>query len=164
MWECGNRFAISMTGGKDGKPAFGFPGFPRAVISTSFGVGYWRLSWTAHFRLEQLQPRGRSLECDGLGPDLRGVALPLSSSDGNRYSRDERRRRRRYIDLRRHLDKSMYSQHRRSCPPIASGRYLWRTDGIGDCVRSSRLPTRNHRPGRFWDFHCIHRRLSPCAV
>jgi hypothetical protein len=38
MWECGNREAISKDGGKDGKPAFGFPGFPRAVISTSRSV------------------------------------------------------------------------------------------------------------------------------
>ena len=29
MWECGNREAISKDGGKDGKPAFGFPGFPQ---------------------------------------------------------------------------------------------------------------------------------------
>ena len=31
LWECGNRAAISKDGGKSGKPAFGFPGFPRAV-------------------------------------------------------------------------------------------------------------------------------------
>jgi hypothetical protein len=44
MWECGNREAISKDGGKDGKPAFGFPGFPRAVISTSRSVSV-RWSW-----------------------------------------------------------------------------------------------------------------------
>jgi hypothetical protein len=35
LWECGNRAAISKDGGKDGKPAFGFPGFPSVVISTA---------------------------------------------------------------------------------------------------------------------------------
>jgi hypothetical protein len=35
LWECGNRKAISKGGGKDGKPAFGFPGFPPPGISTA---------------------------------------------------------------------------------------------------------------------------------
>ena len=34
MWESLQR--ISKGGGKGGKPAFGFPGFPRTVISTAF--------------------------------------------------------------------------------------------------------------------------------
>ncbi len=38
LWECGNRAAISKDGGKSGKPASGFPGFPRAVISIAFGL------------------------------------------------------------------------------------------------------------------------------
>jgi hypothetical protein len=39
LWECGNRKAISKGGEKDGKPAFGFPGFPPPVISTALLLG-----------------------------------------------------------------------------------------------------------------------------
>ena len=38
QWECGNRGAISKGGGKGGKRVFGFPGFPRTVISTDIAV------------------------------------------------------------------------------------------------------------------------------
>jgi hypothetical protein len=34
MWE--SHLAISKSGGKGGKPAFGFPGFPPLVISTAY--------------------------------------------------------------------------------------------------------------------------------
>jgi hypothetical protein len=38
---------ISKDGGKDGKPAVGFPSFPRAVISTAslLGQAVWILSY-----------------------------------------------------------------------------------------------------------------------
>lgn len=39
--ECGNRGAISKGGGKGGKPVFGFPDFPRTVISTAFAFAVW---------------------------------------------------------------------------------------------------------------------------
>ena len=35
MWEARCFCGLSKDGGKGGKPAFGFPGFPRAVISTA---------------------------------------------------------------------------------------------------------------------------------
>lgn len=35
LLECGNRNAISKSGGKGGKPDVGFPCFPRFVISTA---------------------------------------------------------------------------------------------------------------------------------
>jgi hypothetical protein len=38
LWECGNREAISKGGEKGGKPDFGFPGFPRTVISRAWPV------------------------------------------------------------------------------------------------------------------------------
>jgi hypothetical protein len=40
MWK---SQAISKGGGKDGKPAFGFPGFPPPVISTALLLGVGRL-------------------------------------------------------------------------------------------------------------------------
>jgi hypothetical protein len=35
MWEARCICGLSKDGGKGGKPAFGFPGFPRAAISTA---------------------------------------------------------------------------------------------------------------------------------
>ena len=56
----------------------------------------------------------------------------------------------------------MCSQHPRSCPPIASGRYVWRTDGIGDCVRDARLPFSGHlKKGKFT--YAKDSRLADCV-
>ena len=38
MWESRRVCVISKDGGKGGKPALGFPCFPRAVISIAMGL------------------------------------------------------------------------------------------------------------------------------
>jgi hypothetical protein len=50
LWECGNREAISKGGGKGGKPDFGFPGFPRTVISTAWPMSLQLGSFLLFFR------------------------------------------------------------------------------------------------------------------
>ena len=50
LWECGNREAISKGGGKGGKPDFGFPGFPRTVISTAWPISLQLGSLLLFFR------------------------------------------------------------------------------------------------------------------
>jgi hypothetical protein len=86
MWECGNREAISKDGGKDGKPAFGFPGFPRAVISTSRSVsvrwsrfGCWCVPGTTMALLFPGgdRPETISKRCAGQGGSISAVAHPF---------------------------------------------------------------------------------------
>lgn len=59
LWECGNRAAISKGGGKGGKPDFGFPGFPRAVISIA--VSPFRFSCISIMGSKRRMLRGSAL-------------------------------------------------------------------------------------------------------